>query len=140
MAKIILYTDGGARGNPGPAGAGVVVTDESGRVLTEAKKFLGRATNNEAEWQAAALGYETLKKFFGQTKLKTLAIEHRLDSELVVKQLGGQYQIKEKRLWPFFMQIWNGRVADFPAVTFVHIPRAQNARADELANQAMDEE
>lgn len=138
MPKIILYTDGGARGNPGIAGAGAVVTDENGRVLKTATKALGVTTNNEAEYQAVILGLETVKKMFSRNKIKTLEVLVKLDSELVCRQLSGQYQTKEPHLWPLFMKIWNARVADFPHLAFTHIPRGENSLADKLANEAMD--
>lgn len=140
MQKIIVYTDGGSRGNPGIAGAGVYITTEAGENIKKAHKQLGETTNNEAEYQAVILGLETLKKLYGKEKLANLQIENRLDSELVQKQLTGIYQIKEERLWPYFMKIWNLKVSEFPNLTFKYIPREQNAAADALANIAMDEQ
>ena len=137
--KIILYTDGGARGNPGPAGAGAVILDAEERVLKEARQFLGETTNNEAEYRAVIFGLETAKRHFGKKNLPDLQFELRLDSELVASQLRGEYQIKEKSLWPFFIKIWNLRATDFRHLTFVHVPRVENARAVRLANEAMDE-
>ena len=139
MQKIILNTDGGSRGNPGPAGAGVVVSSASGEVIKRAHAALGSVTNNEAEYRALIFGLETLKKQFGKDKSKDLEVEVRMDSELIVRQINGEYQVKEKSLQPFFMEVWNARVKDFPHLTFRHIPREQNAEADKLANQAMDE-
>lgn len=139
MEKIIMYTDGGSRGNPGLAGAGAFVCNEKGELVRKAHLFLGTVTNNEAEYQAVILGLETLKKVFGKDKVKDLPIEIRMDSELICKQLRGEYQVKEEKLVPLFMKIWNARVADFHHLSFVHIPREQNAEADKLANQAMDE-
>jgi ribonuclease HI len=139
MEKFIIYTDGGSRGNPGSAGAGAVVTDGLGKVLREAHRALGVMTNNEAEYQAVILGLEIIKKAVGKARAGASAIEFRLDSELVAKQLSGKYQIIEKTLQPLFMKIWNARVATFPHLIFTHIPREQNHHADQLANQAMDE-
>ena len=138
MSKIFLNTDGGSRGNPGNAGAGAVVADENEKVLQKASKSLGIMTNNEAEYHALILGLETIKKFLGKDKAKQTEVIARLDSELVVKQLNGQYQIKEERLWPLFIRVWNIRVADLPQLTFAYVPREQNKLADELANEAMD--
>lgn len=137
MERIICNTDGGARGNPGPAGAGVVIADGTGKVLLEASEFLGNATNNFAEYAAVLLALKTLKKRYG-TKTKTLELEIRMDSQLIERQLSGQYQIKEPGLVPQFIEIHNMRVKDFPNVAFTYVPRAQNKRADELANEAMD--
>ncbi len=138
MTKLILNTDGGARGNPGPAGVGVTVTDEQGRVVAEASKFLGVATNNEAEYQAALLGLVTIKNLPGGDLSADWEIEHRLDSELVVKQLRGEYKIKEARLRDWADQV-KALAAAFKRVSWVHVRREQNARADELANEAMDQ-
>ncbi|MDP2650280.1 MAG: ribonuclease HI family protein [bacterium] len=137
MEKIIVHTDGGARGNPGPAGAGIVIADGKGKVLKEISQFLGNGTNNFAEYQAVATALHELKKHFGK-KTKTMKFEIKLDSELVKKQLAGEYQIKEPGLVPLFIEIHNLCVANFPNVVFTHVRREQNKRADELANEAMD--
>jgi len=140
MVKQIIYlnTDGGSRGNPGPAGCGAVISDEQNKVLKKVSKFLGVATNNEAEYQAVILGLETLKKMYGVDKLKEVEIVVRMDSELVCKQLNGEYQMKEEKLVPFFMKIWNMKVKDIPNVKFTYVPREQNRIADGLAKEAMD--
>ncbi|MEK7610633.1 MAG: ribonuclease HI family protein [Patescibacteria group bacterium] len=137
--QLVIYTDGGARGNPGPAGAGVVVQNGEGQVLATARQALGVTTNNEAEYQAVLLGLNTAKKFVGKDQLSNYDVEVRLDSELVARQLAGQYQIKEERLGPWFIKIWNERVKYFPHLKFRHIPREDNGAADALANEAMDE-
>ena len=137
MQKIILHTDGGARGNPGPAGVGVVIKDEDGTTRKELSKFLGHQTNNFAEYEAVILGLEGVKKIFGTAKCKELSIEIRMDSELVARQLSGKYQIKEPTLFPQFIKIHNLRVSTFPHITFTHIPREKNKEADRLANEAM---
>lgn len=134
-----MYTDGGARGNPGPAGAGVFIYNDKGEIIRKAHLFLGKMTNNEAEYQAVLLGLDTLKKTFGKDKTRDLDIELRMDSELVGKQLRHEYQVKEEKLVPLFMKIHNARVADFPHLNITFIPREKNVEADKLANQAMDE-
>jgi len=134
-----MYTDGGARGNPGPAGAGVFIYNNKGEIIRKAHLFLGKLTNNEAEYQAVLLGLDTLKKTFGKDKARELNIEVRMDSELVGKQLRHEYQVKEKNLVPLFMKVHNLRVADFPHLKITFIPREKNVEADKLANQAMDE-
>lgn len=139
MTKIYLNTDGGSRGNPGPAGCGAVVSDEKGTVLKKASKFLGTATNNEAEYQAVILGLETLKKSYGTAKLGEMEIVVRMDSELVCKQLNREYQMKEEKLFAPFIKIWNYQVKDIPNIKFTYIPREQNGIADGLANEAMDQ-
>ncbi len=141
MAKttesIICYTDGGARGNPGPAGAGAVVMKADGTVIAALSQFLGNGTNNFAEYAAVILALKIVKKHFG-SKTKSLDIEMRMDSELIQRQLSYKYQIKDPGLVPQFLEIHNMRVKDFPHVTFTHVPRAQNKHADRLANEAMD--
>lgn len=137
MEKIIAYTDGGARGNPGPSGVGVYITDENAQVLKEISQFLGNATNNFAEYNGVLIALQTLKAMFGK-RSKEMQFEIRLDSELVKKQLNGEYQIKEPGLVPYFIEIHNMRVATFPNLIFTHIPREKNKEADRLANEAMD--
>ena len=139
MEKFIIYTDGGSRGNPGLAGAGAVITNHVGTVLRENRRAFGVKTNNEAEYEAVILGLETIKKVIGKMRAEVAKIEIRLDSELVAKQLSGKYQIKEMALQSLFMKIWNARIVTFPCLAFLHIPREKNRRADQLANQAMDE-
>lgn len=134
---FVIYTDGGARGNPGPAGIGVAITDGKGGTLKEVSKFLGRQTNNWAEYEAVVVAFETLKKMLG-TKTKAAKIEMRMDSLLVVQQLSHRYQIKEPTLFPQFIKVHNFLVKDFSNVTFTHIPREKNKHADKLANDAMD--
>lgn len=137
MEKVIVYTDGGARGNPGPAGAGAVILDENDKVLGEVKQSLGNGTNNFAEYQAVILGLTALKEMFGK-KTKEMEFEMRMDSELVQKQLSHEYQVKEPTLVPQFLEIHNMRVSHFPHISFAHVRREDNKRADELANEAMD--
>ena len=138
MQTITIHTDGGARGNPGPAGIGAVIVGADGKVLKEVSKFLGTQTNNFAEYQAVIEALEATKKLFGAAKLKETHVNLFLDSELVVRQLNGLYQIKEPTLFPQFIKIHNLRVKDFPHVTFSHVPREKNKGADRLANEAMD--
>ena len=137
MKKVIVYTDGGARGNPGPAGIGVYILDDKGEVLKEVSEFIGNSTNNFAEYQAVATALATLKKIFGK-KTKDMEFELRLDSELVKKQLSGEYQIKEAGLVPLFVEIHNLRVANFPNLTLTHVRREKNKEADRLVNEAID--
>ena len=138
--KIIIYNDGGARGNPGIAGAGVVIMDSEKNVLKRIAKPLGVQTNNWAEYEAVITGLEAVKKILGKNKIKSYEIEVRTDSELLVKQLNGKYQIKKETLFPQFIKIWNLRIVDFPNITFTHVRREDNKEADRLANEAMDEQ
>lgn len=132
-----IYTDGGARGNPGPAGAGAIIYSDE-EVLAKATAFLGTRTNNWAEYEAVALGLETLKRHLSKPERKEAKIHIKLDSQLVARQLSGEYQIKEPTLFEQFIKVHNLQISDFPHVTFEHIRREKNAEADELANQAMD--
>jgi ribonuclease HI len=138
MKKVILYTDGGARGNPGPAGIGAVLTDEAGVVIKEASLALGKSTNNEAEYQAGILGFKTIKELYTPEELQTLEIEHKLDSELVCKQLRGEYKIKEPRLKDLWSELTQLIGSLGVKVTYTHIRRELNKEADRLANEAMD--
>lgn len=137
MEKVIAYTDGGARGNPGPAGIGVQIQDSDGKVLKEVSKFLGNATNNFAEYNGVLEALQVLKAMFGKTT-REMDVEIRMDSELVKKQLNGEYQIKEPGLVPYFIEIHNLRVSYFPNLTLTYIPREKNKEADRLSNEAMD--
>ncbi|PIP86493.1 hypothetical protein COV42_00610 [Candidatus Campbellbacteria bacterium CG11_big_fil_rev_8_21_14_0_20_44_21] len=139
MQSVIIYTDGGSRGNPGPAGAGWVIRDEKGRILKKNSAYLGRQTNNWAEYEAVIQALGDLKRLVPKDARKGIAVEVVIDSELVVRQLSGKYQIKEEALQLQYMKVHNARVADFPNTTFRHVPREHNADADKLANMAMDE-
>lgn len=137
MKKIIAYTDGGARGNPGPAAIGVYIIDQEGKVLKEVSQSLGNATNNFAEYNGVMVALQTLKAMYGKNT-KDMDFEIRLDSELVKKQLNGEYQIKEPGLVPYFIEIHNMRVSSFPNLTLTHVPREKNKEADRLVNEALD--
>lgn len=135
--EYIIYTDGGARGNPGQAGAGIVI-ERDGEIIRELSVHLGVQTNNFAEYEAAIQGLRELKKILPKEDRKKARIELRTDSELMAKQLNGLYQIKDKPLQLQYMELWNMRVADFQNLAVKHIPREQNSEADRLANEAMD--
>ncbi len=134
MPPVVIYTDGGARGNPGPAGAGFVIADGD-EVLCEGKQFLGeKQTNNWAEYEAVALALERAKSL----GLTERALEIRMDSKLVVEQILGNWKIKEETLKPQAAKV-RALLADFASHTFIHIPREKNAEADRLVNEAIDE-
>ena len=137
MQKIIIYTDGGSRNNPGIAGAGAVIKNAELKTLKGIAKPLGIKTNNWAEYEAVIIGLQEAKKMFGK-KLTDTEVEVRMDSELVARQLSGKYQIKEETLFPQFIKIWNMRVKDIPHIKFTHVRREENKEADKLANDAMD--
>jgi ribonuclease HI len=139
MKKIILNTDGGARGNPGVAGVGAAIFDEEGKVLATTSKPLGIATNNEAEYQAVIAGLDLVRETFGADKLNNLEIELRLDSELIARQLEGKYKVKEDRLRVFHTLIGEMRQKEFLTLKITEVRREHNKLADELANEAMDE-
>lgn len=135
--SIIIFTDGGSRGNPGPAGAGAII-----RILNKEnffKKFLGETrTNNEAEYEALILALKKVKLLIGKEKAKKSSLICYSDSELMVRQLNHQYKIKEENIQKLFLEIWN-LTLDFRKIQFVYIPREKNSRADKLANRAIDE-
>lgn len=131
MNKLIIFTDGGARGNPGPAGIGAVLYDEDKKVVAEISRFLGVATNNQAEYKALI---SALNK---ATDLGAKDIECYLDSELVVKQLKREYKVKSPELAPLFLDVHNLSL-NFKHISYTHIPREKNKEADRLANEAMD--
>ena len=138
MKKIIIYTDGGSRGNPGQAAIGVVFCNEKGQCFKKYSEYLGdNFTNNEAEYQAVIFGLKKFKALFGKKIAKVSDIEIRADSELLVKQMKGEYKILEPKIQPLFIEIWNLRI-DFQKIKFTHIPREKNKEADELANEALD--
>lgn len=137
MEKVIAYSDGGARGNPGPAAIGVCIVEKDGTVIKEFGETIGNSTNNYAEYHGAMRALQALKELYGK-KTKDMQFELRLDSELVKKQLNSEYQIKEPGLVPMFIEIHNMRVANFPQLTLTHVPRAQNKEADRLVNEALD--
>ncbi|PIV10468.1 MAG: hypothetical protein COS49_00345 [Candidatus Portnoybacteria bacterium CG03_land_8_20_14_0_80_41_10] len=136
--KITIYTDGGARGNPGPAAIGVVIKKE-GQTLKKYFQFIGEATNNQAEYEAVIFALKKVKLLFGRKKAKTMALEVYTDSELMARQLNHQYKIKEEDLQPLFLKVWN-LILNFGQVSFKHILRQQNKEADRLVNQALDKE
>nr|4H8K_A Chain A, Ribonuclease H [uncultured organism]4H8K_B Chain B, Ribonuclease H [uncultured organism] len=136
MNKIIIYTDGGARGNPGPAGIGVVITDEKGNTLHESSAYIGETTNNVAEYEALIRALEDLQMF--GDKLVDMEVEVRMNSELIVRQMQGVYKVKEPTLKEKFAKIAHIKMERVPNLVFVHIPREKNARADELVNEAID--
>ncbi len=131
---LVLRTDGAARGNPGPAGAGAVIEDTGGAVLRELERYLGSRTNNQAEYEALVLG---LRSLLDDPPRRGAAVTACLDSELVVRQLAGRYRVKDPVLRALFDEA-EGLIARLPAFDVRHVPRAENQRADHLANRAID--
>ncbi len=130
--KGFMYTDGGARGNPGPAATGIIIKNEDRKIISRAGAYLGVATNNEAEYIALIQGL-TLAEEKGFDELSCL-----LDSELVVNQLNGVYKVKNERIKVYFGQV-RDLSKKFKFVSFTHIVRSQNKEADAIVNKVLDE-
>ncbi len=138
MKKIIIYTDGGSRGNPGPAAIGVVFCNEKGQSIKQYSEYLGEnLTNNEAEYKAVIFALKKFKALFGKKLAKNSEIQIRSDSELLVKQLNSQYKILDSKIQPLFLEVWNLKF-DFKGIKFKSISREKNKEADRLANEALD--
>jgi ribonuclease HI len=132
-AEATLFADGGARGNPGPAASGAVLVGPKGDILAEIGRYLGTATNNVAEWTALCIGLEAaLERGIGR-----LAV--RLDSELVVKQINGEYRVKHANLRPLYQRA-RSLLRRFESVDVAHVPRSNNRLADRLVNRVLDRE
>lgn len=134
--KIVMYTDGGARGNPGPSGVGIRLEDSNGNLIKEGSKYIGEQTNNYAEYEAVYLGLMGIKKLFDE-QVTELEIDAKLDSELVVKQLNGEYKVKHPNIKGQYDKTMHAAHM-FKTITFTHVLRENNAHADRLANEAMD--
>ncbi len=130
---IDLYTDGGARGNPGPAAIGVWIPTLD-KVYGEC---IGTATNNDAEYQALIFGLKKIKALIGKKRARECCVQCHLDSELIVKQLRHEYKVTDERMQRYFMEVWN-LMLDFRIVTFTHVPRVRNRVADRAVNDALD--
>ena len=129
--KLILHCDGGSRGNPGPAGIGVVLTDDSGEVVAEVAERIGDATNNVAEYKAVIRGLERAQDL----EAKVVALVG--DSELVAKQITGHYKVKHADMKPLHAEV-KGLLETFDSWTIRTVPRAENSDADALVNAALD--
>jgi len=131
-----MFADGGARGNPGPAASGAVLfeleDDEIGKKIAEVSEYLGRATNNQAEYNAIVIGIKKAKE------LGIQILDVRLDSELAVKQLNGEYKVRNEELAKKFLEIYNLRQS-FREIRFSHVRREYNKVADALVNKAIDQ-
>ncbi len=131
LKKTVIFADGASRGNPGPAAIGVTIKDERGRFITSISQCIGRATNNQAEYRAIIAALEEA------TRLDARRVDIKMDSELVVKQINGEYRVRKATLKPLYQQVkqMQGSLESF---TITHIPRRQNIEADKLANKALD--
>lgn len=130
--KLIIFTDGGARGNPGPAATGIVIKDESGNTIDSFGEYLGEQTNNFAEYSALIAGIKKTKEL-GADELECV-----LDSELVVKQMQREYKVKEPTLQKKFIEAYNASM-QFKKITFRHTARENNKEADAIVNRILDE-
>lgn len=138
MKKIIIYTDGGARGNPGKAGIGVVFCNEREQIIKKFGEHIGdNLTNNEAEYQAVIFALKKFKALFGKALAENSDIEIRSDSEFLVKQMNAEYKILDEKIQKLFLEVWNLKL-DFKSVKFRHIVREKNREADRLVNEAID--
>lgn len=131
MKKLLINTDGAARGNPGPAGIGAVLKDEAGKVVFEISEYLGERTNNQAEYMALIRAL-TKAAEAGAEEINVFA-----DSELMVKQVKGLYKIKNEGLKPLFDEV-KSLIRKFKGVNVSYVPRERNREADKLANKAID--
>ena len=129
---LIVSCDGASRGNPGPAGFGVQITDERGTVVAELAEWLGETTNNVAEYTAAREGLRRA------AELGARRVRLRSDSQLLIEQLSGRYKVKAAHLRPLYQEIVSA-MSGFDAVTLEHVPRERNREADRLANEGVDE-
>jgi ribonuclease HI len=133
--KIVMYTDGGSRNNPGPAAIGVYIET----LHKQFGHYIGEKTNNEAEYEAVIFGLKKIKQLIGKEEIKNVDVEIFLDSELVERQLNHVYKIKEEKIQKLFIEVWN-MMLDFKSLKFNHIPRERNKIADKLVNEALDQE
>jgi ribonuclease HI len=129
--RVVVHVDGGSRGNPGPAAAGAVISTPEGEVLDEAARTLGRVTNNVAEYRGLLLGLERAKAL-GATEVDVVN-----DSELVARQINGVYKVKHADMRPLYLDAMSA-LREFERWSVRSVPRAQNADADALVNQALD--
>lgn len=138
MEKIEVFIDGGSRGNPGPAAFGVVLVLGDG-AKKKYNQFIGKATNNEAEYQGLIFGFKKIKSLLGKSGISNVILEIKSDSELLVKQMRGEYKILDQKIQPLFLQAWNLKIG-LKKVEFLLVPREQNREADSLVNEALDAE
>ena len=134
---VRIYTDGGSRGNPGPAASGAVIKElkngKEGKTIAEVMKYLGETTNNQAEYTAIIIGLEKAKELGAET------VELYMDSELATKQLNGEYKVKNEDIAKRFLEVKN-LIHSFDDVWFTHVRREKNKEADALVNKCLDEQ
>ncbi len=131
---LVIYTDGGARGNPGPAGIGIVIYEVKGdgeELVEQFGKYIGKTTNNQAEYQALLAALKRAHE------LGALTVDCLLDSQLVVRQLNREYKVRDPEIAKIFTKVWNETI-NFKTIRFYHVPREKNKRADKMVNEAID--
>ena len=145
-SDFTIHTDGGSRGNPGPAALGVVIESTGGSTLRQAQglrkeygESIGIATNNDAEYQAVIFALKKLKALIGKEKAAHASVLVQMDSELIERQLNGHFKIMDERMGKYFIQIWNLKM-DYDTVAFEHVYREANQAADRMVNAALDKE
>ena len=131
LKKAVIFADGASRGNPGPAAIGVTIKDNRGKLITSISRRIGRATNNQAEYRAIIAALEEA------TRLGVKQVDIKMDSELVVRQINGEYRVKRATLKPLYQQVKQLQDS-LEGFAITHIPRRQNFEADKLANKALD--
>jgi ribonuclease HI len=128
---ITIFTDGGARGNPGPAAIGATVNEHKYR------EYVGEATNNVAEYKAVIFALKKVSQLYGKEQCRQLILEINVDSELLYNQIRGEYKVKDQNLQMLFIEVWNLK-QDFKEVKFNLVPREKNKAADKLVNEELD--
>lgn len=136
MKKILIYIDGGSRGNPGPSAIGLVFANEKDQVIKRYSQYLGNATNNEAEYQALIFALKKIKALLGKKLAFQSEIKILSDSELLVKQITGEYKVLDEKIQKLFLIAWNLKI-DFKKIKFRLIPREKNQEADKLVNESL---
>ncbi|MFC2010721.1 ribonuclease HI family protein [Chloroflexota bacterium] len=130
IKRVIIFTDGASRGNPGPAAMGAVIKDEQGRVIASISQGIGRTTNNQAEYRAIVAALENA------VRLGASQVDLRSDSELIVRQINGQYRVKKDSLKPLYLQVKQLQ-SQLESFTIAHIPGQENTEAHNLADMAL---
>ncbi len=131
--NLIVFTDGGSRGNPGPAALGVAIFDDTKKLIAKHGHYLGEQTNNYAEYSGLIFALKEARRLGGQN------VQCFLDSELIVRQMSGQYRVRNQDLLPLFEEV-KRLACDFQKITFQHVRREKNKVADEMVNAALDAE
>lgn len=138
MEEITIFTDGGAKDNPGPAAIGVVIYKD-GQKVKEYSEFIGEATNNEAEYKALIFALKKVKSLYGKEKIKNAKLKANTDSELLAEQLNGNYKVKDEKIQPLFLKAWNLKL-NYGQFEIDSIPREKNEEADQLVKDSLKQQ